>query len=104
MDIQISNIKNQLEQIGCSGEVFSSVCGIPTATWSRAQRGVITLSGPQILHLSSVSRALREIVEAARPLPLSFRSVADVKTLLEFHEALVLWRTVPSVIESVEKS
>jgi hypothetical protein len=103
MDIQISNIRHQLEQIGCSAEVFCTVADVPSARWNRALRGVVTISGPEIVRLSGIVRALREIVEAAKPLPLSFRNVEEVKVLLEYHAAMVVWRTVPDV-QDVGKS
>ena len=102
MDVQISAITEKLKNLGCSNETFCAVAGISPAQLSRAQRGLTVISGPESLRLSEIVRALREIQEAAKPLPLSFRSVQEVQTLLEYHKCLVIWKTVPSVLGDPE--
>lgn len=99
MDIQLETIRRYLETIGCPLETFLKVAEFPSARWSRVTRGVVSISGDEILKLSGIALALRQIAEAAKPLPLSFRSVEDVKLLLEYHRCLVLWKTIPSVLD-----
>ena len=78
-----SNIKNQLERLGISADVFCLLAGISPSRWSRAQRGLAPLSGPECEALSRLVEELSNLVEDAKPYILSFRNPECVKALLE---------------------
>ena len=76
-------IKNKLDAMDCSADVFCSLSGISPTRWSRALRGLAPLGGHEIESLSKIAEELAGLVNDSAPIPVSFRDPRVIKSLLE---------------------
>lgn len=103
MDVQLNRLKHDLDTLGCSADNFCALANIATSKWSRALRGLITLSGREIVRLGNLVQTLREIAEKASPLPIDFRDLPAVKLLVQHHENGIHWTPTANIEEEQQQ-
>ena len=96
MDIQVNNITEKLKKLGCPNEVFCAVSSISTARWSRAQRGLVTIPGDEVLRLSKIVLALEAIRDAAQPFRIDFRDIESLQKIFTDRVEGLRWLPVPA--------
>ena len=89
--LDIVNILNrELPQFGCPASTLSSLAGISSGKLSSYLNGVTRCPHEHELKLRQTWARLKKLVEFAKPLPLDFRKVGELKSLLEQMESQVL--------------
>jgi transcriptional regulator with XRE-family HTH domain len=84
-------IKNTLDRLGCSADIFCVLAGISQSRLSRALRGIQPLTGPECQALSKIAEDLSALADGAMPFTLSFRNLEAVRTLLEHRRNGIRW-------------
>ena len=78
-----NNIRNTLDRVNCSADVFCALGGISPTRWSRALRGLAPLTGPECQALSNLAEELSQLTDDAKPIPVDFRDLEAIKLILE---------------------
>ena len=83
MGVHESRIRQALIDLDIDQAAFAVLSGLSQSRLSSAFRGVRDFGGPEVEALSNLVSELREIVNAAQPIPVSFRNLDAVKRLVE---------------------
>ena len=100
MDISTNNLKGEIDALGMSSESFCAIAGMASAKWSRAIRGILVLTGPEILRLSKVVEQLKQLQADAEPYQLTWKNAENIKRLLEYRRNGIHWRCVAQSVDA----
>jgi hypothetical protein len=94
------DIQTGLTQLDCAQSVFAAYAGVPATRLSQCLSGV---KNWDLKDLAACEKALRELLDLAKsvePLPIDFRKVALVRTVLESRRLMKTWvvRTGPDQV------
>jgi hypothetical protein len=91
MGVHETRIRQALTDLDIDQAAFAVLSGLSQSRLSMAFRGVKDFSGPEAEKLSALVQELREIVNSAAPIPVSFRNLDAVKRLLELKRGGIVW-------------
>jgi hypothetical protein len=85
------DIQNKIKAMGMSNDFLAALSGIPPTALSQAFRGVKDFTNEQCVVLTDLLRELKELNEAAAPLPLSFKNAKLIRAVLDQRKSGRLW-------------
>jgi hypothetical protein len=99
MDLTIEMLNKELVALNCPASVIAGLTGISNGTLSNYRNGVTRLTGTDDFKIRNAVATLKKLVEAAHPIPVDFRRVAELRPLVD---ALETGRLVIIVVDGIE--
>jgi hypothetical protein len=104
--IQEANFQRKLDELNCSADVFCKLCDMSPSKWSRALRDLQPLTGPELQHVGAVIDLISGIVRDSEPIPVSFKNVQAIKTLIHMRKKGARWIPIlvaaPDVVQEFQ--
>jgi hypothetical protein len=76
-------IREHIARLGCSSDFLCSLSGITPTKMSKAIRGLVSLTGPEVITVDSTLAELDALVKAFAPVPISLENPRIIGDLLE---------------------
>jgi hypothetical protein len=86
-DLTIAMLNEALIELNCPASLICGLTGISNGTLSNYRNGVTRLTGDHDFKIRTAVAALKKLVEAARPIPVDFRRVAELRPLIDSLES-----------------
>ena len=83
MDLTIEMLNKELAALNCPASVIAGLAGISNGTLSNYRNGITPLTGSDDFKIRNAVSALKKLVEAAKPIPVDFRRVNELKPLVD---------------------